>query len=132
MIQSPCRPHHISYISSLLSERLKFRRKNMRTLPVSRAFIIVLVMGVHTASAQIPKIRIPKVKPQPTPGAQSTPETQKSADVSSPETPSTQPTEKSSGSKAPGSGGPYVVQAQGPAPHQFLIHPLQADVHLCD
>src|SRR5258705_4614544 len=67
MIQSPCRPHHISYISSLLSERLKFRRKNMRTLPVSRAFIIVLVMGVHTASAQIPKIKIPKVKPQPTP-----------------------------------------------------------------
>src|SRR5258705_12109644 len=111
MIQSPCRPHHISYISSLLSERMKFRRKNMRTLPVSRAFIIVLVLGVHTASAQIPKIRIPKVKPQPTPETQSTPETQKSADVSS--TPNTQPTEKSSGSKAPGSGGAHASQPAG-------------------
>jgi len=104
----------------------------MRTLPLSRAFIIVLVLGVHTASAQIPKIKIPKVKPQPTPETQSAPETQKSADVSSPGTPSTQPTEKSSGSKAPGSGGPYVVLPDGPASPQFLIDTLQVNLELWD
>jgi hypothetical protein len=105
----------------------------MKTLPLSRAFIIiVLIMGVHIASAQIPKIKIPKVKPQPTPETQSSPETQKSTDVSNPGTPSTPPTDKSSGSTAPGSGGPYVVQAEGPASPQFLIDTLKVDLELWD
>ena len=104
----------------------------MKTLPLSRAFIIiVLIMGVHIASAQIPKIKIPKVKPQPTPETQASPETQKSTDVS-PVTPSAPPTDKSSGSTAPGSGGPYVVQPDGPASPQFLIDSLQVDLELWD
>ena len=105
----------------------------MKTLPLSRAFIIiVLIMGVHIASAQIPKIKIPKVKPQPTPETQSSPEAQKSTDVSSPGAPSTPPSDKSSGSTAPGSGGPYVVQAEGPASPQFLIDTLKVDLELWD
>jgi len=104
----------------------------MKTVPSSRALIIVLVMGVHIASAQIPKIKIPRVKPQPTPEAQSTPDTQKSQDVRSTETPTSQPAEPSGGSKAPGRGGPYVVQPEPPASPQFLPDTLQVDMELWD
>jgi hypothetical protein len=102
----------------------------MRTASsVSLALFVTMVLGMQTASAQFPKIKIPK--PKPTPEAQPTPDSQTSQPAPSSETPTSQPPERSPGSQAAG-GGPYAVQPEAPGSPQFLPETLQVDLELWD
>jgi hypothetical protein len=95
------------------------------------SFLVVILLGVHTGSAQIPKIKIPKPKPQATPESQPTTDSPTSEPAPSGETRSNQPSERS-GSARPSRGGPYVVLPEGPASPQFLPETLQIDMELWD
>jgi len=95
------------------------------------ALLVTLGFGLQTASAQFPKIKIPKPKPQATPDAQPTPDAQTSQPVPSSDTPGSQPPGRSGGSQV-ASGGPYAVQPEPPAAPQVLPETLQVDLELWD
>src|SRR5215216_3633190 len=91
--------------------------------------LALILLSVHTGSAQIPKVKFPKPKPQATPEAE--PRTE--SPMTQPVTPSEPSSSQSASSAAqPGSGGPYVVLPDGPASPQFLPETLQIDMELWD
>jgi len=95
---------------------------------LSFSFSVILFLSMQTASAQIPRIKIPKPQPKPTPEAQPSPES-----PTSPSTPTSEkPTSQPAGGQAASRGGPYVVQPQAPASPQFLPETLQVDLELWD
>ncbi len=106
----------------------------MKTLSsLGLTLCIVLVVGLQITSAQIPRIRIPKPKPQPTPEVQPTPEPPESQpSPSTGTTPTTEPTAASGPSAGPARGGPYYVQPEPPSSPQLLADTLKFDLELWD
>lgn len=104
--------------------------KSLATLSLS--FLVVILLGINTGSAQIPRIKIPKPKPQATPAPQPTTESPTAQPTSSGDTTTSSQPPQNPGGAQPRSGGPYVVLPDGPASPQFLPETLQIDMELWD
>ncbi|MFN2530685.1 MAG: hypothetical protein ABR555_05260 [Pyrinomonadaceae bacterium] len=104
----------------------------MKAFFLSLALFVTLAFGLQNASAQFPKIKIPKPpKPQATPAPQPTSDSQPAQPAPATDAPTSQPATPSGGSASAG-GGPYTVEPPVPTQPQFLLDTLQVDLELWD